>query len=545
MTTRLVLAALGGVLLDGAFAPYDQWPAALLGIAAILYVRRGLGPARSWLVGFAGFLPFYLLHLHFTSVAAGTPIAWIALAVSQAAITALVPWGLAVARLAPGLQRGSTRWAVGRAFVAACLWVTVEQLRAVWPFSGLPWGNLAFSQTTGPFLALAPFGGTVLVSGAVVLTAALAAEAAGAFLQCVRSWPHFASVRRRPGELRAPLSTASLLSVLTVVSIALPGLVGLRLPAQVGDLDVLVAQGDVPTAGASWQDNAIGVLENHARVTREVLSRTDEQIDVVLWPESATDLDPRTYPDVAAVVDRVARQADAPILLGTQDFRPSLADPEYRTNDYVTWVPGEGAAASYSKQQPVAFGEYVPWRDFFRTFTSAVDLVGTDMVAGTEPGLVQVPGAGTHGADVPVAVGICFEVAYDRIIREGVTLGGQVIVIPTNNASFGMSRQADQQMAMSRFRAVEHARSVVQISTVGRSAIFAPDGQVLWDSGMWVPAGHHMAIPRSTSVTPANRLGDLPLVLAAGIGVSSTAAGLVASLLGRRRGRRAAAATVT
>ncbi|EYR64859.1 hypothetical protein N866_03145 [Actinotalea ferrariae CF5-4] len=58
-----------------------------------------------------------------------------------------------------------------------------------------------------------------------------------------------------------------------------------------------------------------------------------------------------------------------------------------------------------------------------------------------------------------LATGICFEVAYADLIREGVLDGAEVIVIPTNNASFGRTPESTQQLAMSRFRAVEHGRS--------------------------------------------------------------------------------------
>src|SRR5690606_7562264 len=107
----------------------------------------------------------------------------------------------------------------------------------------------------------------------------------------------------------------------------------------------------------------------------------------------------------------------------------------------------------------------VPYRDFFRQITPLVDQVGTDMAAGTDPGLMSIPVERLE-REVDVAVGICFEVAYADLIRDGVLGGGELIVIPTNNASFGYSAESTQQLAMSRFRAVEHGRATVQISTV-------------------------------------------------------------------------------
>ena len=55
---------------------------------------------------------------------------------------------------------------------------------------------------------------------------------------------------------------------------------------------------------------------------------------------------------------------------------------------------------------------------------------------------------------------ICFEVAYDEVVRDTVTGGAQLLVVQTNNATFNEA-EARQQMAMVRLRAVEHGRAGV------------------------------------------------------------------------------------
>nr|WP_255347185.1 nitrilase-related carbon-nitrogen hydrolase [Cellulomonas sp. KRMCY2] len=88
------------------------------------------------------------------------------------------------------------------------------------------------------------------------------------------------------------------------------------------------------------------------------------------------------------------------------------------------------------------------------------------------------------GRAVPITTAICFEVAYDQLIRASVVAGRELIVIPTNNASFGLTQEPTQQLAMSRFRAVDHGRAVVQISTVGVSSMIGPDGTFLERTGL-------------------------------------------------------------
>ncbi len=54
-----------------------------------------------------------------------------------------------------------------------------------------------------------------------------------------------------------------------------------------------------------------------------------------------------------------------------------------------------------------------------------------------------------------------------------------MIFAQTNNADFGYTDESVQQLAFARIRAIELGRSVVNISTVGTSAVILPDGSIM------------------------------------------------------------------
>src|SRR5699024_8608520 len=114
----------------------------------------------------------------------------------------------------------------------ATVWVAVEQVRGSWPFGGLPWGTLAFSQTGGPLVRLAPLGSTVLVSAAVVVIAALLVLTA-----------HRAMDGRSARGLSLPLLVAGVLSIG-------PVLVPLADEAENGSLAIGAVQGNISLQGA-------------------------------------------------------------------------------------------------------------------------------------------------------------------------------------------------------------------------------------------------------------------------------------------------------
>src|SRR5690606_22297349 len=127
------------------------------------------------------------------------------------------------------------------------------------------------------------------------------------------------------------------------------------------------------------------------------------------------------------------------------------------------------------KRHPVPFGEYVPDRAFWRPFAPhLIDLIGRDYTPGTTDMVMDVDGT-------IVGVNICFDIVDDQILTETVEQGATMIVASTNNADFGRTDESAQQLAFARIRAIELGRSVVNLSTVGISAVIAPDGSTIAD----------------------------------------------------------------
>lgn len=498
----LVQAAAGGLLTQAAFPDLSWWPTAGLGVALLVVALRRDSARWAGLVGLVWGSAFFGPHLWWAREAAG-PLPWLALAGFQAALVAAGTAAWALTRRAPVLRRAPLA-----ALAFTLTWVADEQLRSRWPFGGFPWGRLAFSQTDGPLLALAWLGGAPAVSAAVALVGFLLA---GAWSAC----------RRRR------LRTALVAAAVAVAVVGLAAAIPLPSAAQAGMLRLAGVQGDVPDDRAVVADRARLVLDNHVAGTRTLLeAAAPGSFDVVLWPENATDIDPRTDVAAAAAVEGSAEGVGAPILLGTDQRQP-----DGRYVQMVLWQPGRGAVFAYSKQRVVPFGEYVPARGLFRLFSSEVDRVRSDAKPGGRPAVVplQVPRLGTV---VPLATVICFEVAFDDVVRTAVLDGAQLIVVATNNASFGRTAESTQQLAMTRLRAVEHGRAAVQISTVGVSAVIAPDGAVRQRTGLFTPATIRAEVPLRTGLTPADRLGAAPVEAVVALALAGLAAGAVAT---RRR----------
>ena len=511
--TPVLAAALAGLAVTAAFPPVGLWWAAPVGIAVLLGSLQGRGTGAGAGLGLVFGLAFFAPLLHFTAVAMGNPIGWVALTLVQALYTAALGAAWALVGRLPALAGGprALRAAAVRTVSFTVLWCGVEELRSSWPWGGFPFGRLAFAMADAPMLPFAAYGGSVGLTLLVVLIGACVFEAVNA-------------VRTRA------LLPALVTSACAGLALAAPHALPVHTAAEDGTLRVGAVQGNVAKDFEDAFNRALEVTGNHAQATDQLAADVGgRSLDVVIWPENAADLDPRTHRSTADMIESSAQAVGAPIMVGAVLF-----EDDVRYNDMVVWTPGQGAGSYYRKHRPVPFAEYVPLRDLIRRATAEVDRIGTDMAPGTGPQTLTVHAA-TQDRDVALAMGICFEVAYDDVLRDGVRQGGEMIVIPTNNASFLTSSEAAQQLAQGRVQAVVHGRSVVQVSTVGITAIISPRGVVEQQTRPYTQAALVADVGLRTSTTTADALGSWPGRVLSGSAAALVAAGIVSEAVRRLR----------
>ncbi|MFG2052506.1 apolipoprotein N-acyltransferase [Micromonospora sp. NPDC048930] len=504
LMVALPMAVVAGLALLAAFPPYGVWALAPVGVALLAAAthRRRLraGAGLGFLAGVALFAPL----LEWTNLHTGY-LPWILLALLQAGYLALL--GVATAWVSPLVDRHRWAWPA----VTGLLWVGQEALRDRTPFGGFPWGRLAFSQDDSPLLPLAALGGAPLVSFAVALAGGLLVTLAW------RDW------RRPAGHWRPVAGLTAVLAALLAVGGSVP--TGVR---GGGDtLTVAIVQGNVPRLGLDFNAQRQAVLNNHVDATlklaEQVAAGTQRRPDLVVWPENSSDIDPLRNPGAGYRISQAADAIGAPILVGAVLLGPGEGQVR---NAGLLWRPGSGPDLDqlYTKRHPVPFAEYVPLRKVARMVSSEVDRVRSDFVPGSRAGVLDA--GNVRFGDV-----ICFEVAYDGLVRDTVTGGGQLLVVQTNNATFDVA-EARQQLAMVRLRAVEHGRGALMASTVGVSGFVAPDGRVDGATGFNTAAVVVRQMQLGDGRTPATRAGVWPEVALAALAVAALAG---AAVLRRRR----------
>ncbi|UYM05076.1 apolipoprotein N-acyltransferase [Solicola gregarius] len=493
---RLAMAVVAGLLVACGFKPVGSLILLLIGLVLLIVALRGatirLGALLGLVFGLAqSALLFSWVHVLGVHV-------WIILTIVEALYFPIFAVGFVlVARL-----RAWPLW-------GACVWVAVEYARGTFPLGGFPWGRLGDATIDTPLESYARLVGVPTLSGIVFAIAALA----------VYAWT------RRSSRVAVGAVVAGLAATI-VVGFALP--VGTADPDK--NIRVALIQGDVPGRGADGETEQRQVVDNHVDATldlaADIRSGDEEQVDVVLWPENGSDLDPFTDPSVGAQIERAVRAVGVPVLVGAILDGPTA---DTRKNVGIAWDPQTGPGDTYQKRHLVPYGEYVPLRSFARKIDDRVDTeIPRDMLPGDDSGALRLG---------PVVVGdmLCFDVAYHDVLRQNIDDGAQMLVVQTNNSAYIETAQPDQQWDIARMRAIESGRYIAVPSINGVSGIADADGDVLVQGDKDVTQILTGNVETATGITPAIRFGGWLELVAGLLGIGAAVVAAAGQLRARRR----------
>ena len=328
------------------------------------------------------------------------------------------------------LPVGSLARYVKRPIVLIFALLVMDEVKNHLPFGGFGWTRIAFSQIESPFTPWVSLFGIVGLS-LITLALALALVA-----------PH-----------------KYLVSTLLIALIASPFIISESTSSS--SLQVRAVQGGVPERGLSFNARAEAVLDNHISVTRRDFKNSD---DVIIWPENAIDVDPIRNETAKKKIGDLQKLTGKPLIGG------AILSENVLSNAAVLFDESGTAQSIYIKRYLTPFGEYIPLRFLASLISPHVDRV-TDFSPGDEFINHEVK-------NQRISTVICYEILSDEIIRESAKETG-IIAVLTNSATFAGSAEGDQQLAITRIRAIETGRDIVSVSTTGPSAFIDYRGDVL------------------------------------------------------------------
>ncbi len=515
---NMLLAALSGVLLTGAFPKIELDWLIWFALVPLLYALKGLSARSAFRMGFVTGLAHFLTLLYWLVPVMrtyGYLPAYLSLTILClfAAVLALFIALFAAALAACG--KNPVRCLV---MVPVC-WVALEYLRS-FIFSGFPWELIGYSQYIR--LQLIQISDIFGVYG---LSALIAFTNATLFISLL----HFTKRRWQDGNISNRLAVGSIIVLVTAIGLTLfyghwrlkdvNGQIAASAKARVA-----VIQGNIDQA-IKWDPAfQIETVKKYNRLSASII---DQHPDLIVWPESATpfyflyDIKPSEL--VFEGIHRTAKD----YLIGSPSFERDNARIKYFNSAYLV-NPRAKTMGKYDKAHLVPYGEYVPFKKWLPFLGKIVAQVG-DFEAGQA-------GHTLPWKDQRIGIQICYEIIFPGLSRAMARNNASLLVNITNDAWFGTTSGPYQHFSMTVFRAVENRRSLARAANTGISGFIDPTGKILAATGLLEDAAVTGSIPLLKEKSVYTIVGDLFARVCMGIVILAVLLNILQSRINKRKG---------
>jgi apolipoprotein N-acyltransferase len=255
-------------------------------------------------------------------------------------------------------------------------------------------------------------------------------------------------------------------------------------------ISFLGIQGNTPSVGLTFNDRAEAVFNLHLTESKKALVAG---ADVIIWPENAIDVDPFANPRVRTSIESLTSTRNIPLITGAITRQNGQLE-----NVSLMYDESGEVVSYYTKQYLTPFGEYMPLRPLARLVSPYVDDV-VDFKVGER--------VDNHVFDeFDLAPVICYELLSDSLVQNA-SKKSDALVVQTNSATFADTSESSQQLNITRLRALENAREIASISTIGISAHIDINGEVLSQTAENVSAQLSGDLRSNSTRTLANMLG--------------------------------------
>ena len=295
-----------------------------------------------------------------------------------------------------------------------------------------------------------------------------------------------------------------------------------------GTLDVVLAQSNFDpwhklhyTPQSEQNAQVIGLFEKHLH-SRE----NSDSLLLMLIPESfSSDIwlnDPEAAPTWRSFSALVASQANANLIFGASTHeafkRASAPSPLARQMKDGTWYQSYNTAfitdgVTYSdhrnKCKLVVGAESTPYPKIFAPIDDMLGGLMGRCVPDRQARCFEIRGRGEDDRRLRTGVAICYESIYPELCKQYVDDGAQMLSVITNDGWWGDTPGYRQHFSYSRLRAIELRRDVARCANTGISGFINQRGDVVSQSGWWVPDVLESKVNLSSEKTFFATYGDI------------------------------------
>ena len=441
---HVLLLLLSAVLLELAFAPFNQFYFAFFALVPFIYVLDNT--KNGFITGLLWGVFYCILSIHWLALNTGT-FPWLA-TISMLLAAVFLSLNYAFTGMFFKMIIRKNRLAAFLFF--PFIWTAIEFIRS-FGILGFPWLSLGHSQAHNLIYAqLADIGGVYTISLFLVIT--------NLFLYLMIT----SYSRKRFFAL--------------IIILFIPFIYGtFMLNADISSKRELNFRIIQPNIGAKekWiPSNRVPIINK-----LDSLSRVDNgfEPDVIVWPETAVPYYLRSSIYFQHILNQCSKNMESTVITGALDYYfPANSTKHFSTNTIFVFEPDDDTFKPeiYDKLHLVPFGEFTPGGKMFSWLNNMeygqsnfVHREFRQPLTMTEDSIAFTPM-------------ICYDSVFPHTVRSFADNGSKYNILITNDIWFGRSVGPHQHAAIAIIRAIETRRPLIRSANAGISMFIDEKGRV-------------------------------------------------------------------
>ena len=363
----------------------------------------------------------------------------------------------------------SRKFEKSRMFIFPSVWIFIDWIESI-GFLAFPWVYWGYSQFQFvPLIQLSSYTGVMGITFVVIFANYLFSDTAYQFIKNKKSIKEIFKFNESKKLI------CFFIFIIIVFGYGQYLTTKNRIP-QKQDMSIAVIQSCI-SPWENWNQNKFQYLDNLEDYTKQSLKYNP---DIIIWSESAT-LEYISYHygngrlnEFESRVLDIAKAAGKPLVTGEigvlEDY---FSYRRYPQNNAVLINENGKVVNTYAKIHLVPFGEWFPYKKWFPVLDELLAEFGaSNFVPGRDPFVFNSLGR-------KFGVLICYEGIFYRLCREYKNLGSEFLINITNLGWTDKYAGHIQQIAASRFRAVENGIWFISASNTGITALIDPFGRIV------------------------------------------------------------------
>jgi apolipoprotein N-acyltransferase len=242
-------------------------------------------------------------------------------------------------------------------------------------------------------------------------------------------------------------------------------------------LDVLMVQANIGNAMKLDAKHGLfpvvdRIIKTYHDLTEEGLAALETRPDLVIWPETAYQLAylQEAHP-LSQALDSMHEHwlkthSDLSFVFGTYQY----LSPHGQIQNAMVWADRGQVRGVYGKRRLLAWGEYLPFRDWLPASVAAL-WPYEDFVSGNQLPVWAVSDT------LRILPSICYEILFDDTSHQAFQLDANVILNLTNDSWFVIGMAKELHLLMAKVRAAVTGLPVIRMTNTGISAVVNSWGQ--------------------------------------------------------------------